>query len=161
MEPLSVRVQYTNSGQAAGMTLGGIAYQGTVTTPVTVSLGYDSLQRVTSDSVAVGNKTLFSQTQTYDNVGNMLQLATTVPTTSGGSLTDNQAYCYDALNRLAWAGNSGTPAGGDHCGSTPGGSTHDQYMRKRTAMMLWIASPRERQEPSPIGIPRMSMRRPI
>ena len=120
-------IQYTNSGQAAGMTVGGLTYQGVATTPVTFRLGYDSLQRVISDQVSVGSATLFNQTQTYDNVGNVLQLSTTVPTTSGGSLTDNQSFCYDALSRLVWAGNSGTPAGGDHCGSTPGGSTTPTY----------------------------------
>ena len=38
---------------------------------------------------------------------------------SGGTQTDNQSFCYDALSRLIWAGNTGTPTGGDHCGNTP------------------------------------------
>ena len=98
-----------------------------MTTPVNVSLGSDRLQRVTSKNVAAGSKTLFSQTQTYDNVGNVLAPSTTVPTITGSSLTEKQSYCYDALSHLVWAGNSGTPTGGDHCGSTPGGSSTPTY----------------------------------
>ena len=66
----------------------------------------------------------WSQQRTFDNAGNILQLSTTLPTVSGGgSKTDNQSFCYDALDRLTWAGNTGTPSGGDHCGLTPTGST--------------------------------------
>ncbi len=85
-------VQYTNAGQLAGMTLGGVVYQGTVTKPVTVNLGYDSLQQWFLTSVTVGSTTLFSQAQTYDNVGNIIQLSTTLPTSSGGSKADNQSF---------------------------------------------------------------------
>ena len=120
-------VRYTNAGQLAGMTIGGVAYQGTVTTPVTMSMGYDGIGRPNSTGVSVNGTTLFNQTQTYDNVGNVLELSTTLPSGSGGSLTDNQSFCYDALDRLTWAGNSGTPAGGDHCGSTPVASTTPTY----------------------------------
>ena len=120
-------VQYSNVGQLTGMTLGGTIYQGTATTPVQINIGYDGIQRPISTSVSVGNTTFFSQEQTYDNVGNVLQLSTTLPSRNGGSLTDNQSFCYDALSRLVWAGNTGTPTGGDHCGSTPGGSTTPGY----------------------------------
>src|SRR5579875_3758512 len=34
-------------------------------------------------------------------------------------VSENEAFCYDALNRLVWAGNTGTPTGGDHCMSLP------------------------------------------
>jgi hypothetical protein len=62
-----------------------------------------------------GCTTIWSQGRTYDNVGIVLQLATTVPTIGGGTQTDNQSFCYDALSRLIWAGNSGTaPAGSTH-----------------------------------------------
>ncbi len=44
--------------------------------------------------------TIWSQGRAYDNVGNVLQLATTVPTTRGGTLTENQSFCYDDLDRL-------------------------------------------------------------
>ncbi len=125
-------VQYTNAGQLAGMTLGGVIYQGAATTPVQLNLGYDGIQRPTSLGVSVGGTSIFSQTQTFDNVDNVLQLSTTLPTSSGGSRTDNQSFCYDALDRLTWAGNSGTPSGGDHCGSTPGGSTTPGYQQSFT-----------------------------
>jgi RHS repeat-associated protein len=46
-----------------------------------------------------------------------------------GSLTDNQSFCYDALDRLVWAGNSGSPSGGDHCGNAPSGSTTPTYQQ--------------------------------
>jgi len=52
-------------------------------------------------------------------VGNVLQLATTVPTTSGGTLSENQSFCYDEQDRLVWAGNSGSQhlPGNGTCGS--------------------------------------------
>jgi len=77
----------------------------------------------------VGSSTIWSQTRTYDNVGNVLQLATTVPIVGGGTQTDNQSFCYDALSRLIWAGNSGTPSGGDHCGNAPSGTTLSTYQQ--------------------------------
>ncbi len=125
------QVSYTNSGQLAGLAIGGTAAKTSVpTTPVfSTTLGYDGIGRpVTSSATLGGASTPFwSLTRTLDNVGNVLELSTTVPTTSGKSLTDNQAFCYDALDRLVWAGNSGTPSGGDHCGSTPGGSSTTNY----------------------------------
>jgi len=36
---------------------------------------------------------------------------------------------YDAVNRLIWAGNSGTPTGGDHCGNAPSGTTLPTYQQ--------------------------------
>ncbi len=89
----------------------------------------DGIQRPQSTSASVGGSTIWSQGRTYDNVGNVLQLATTVPTTGGGTLTENQSYCYDALSRLMWAGNTGTPSGGDHCGNTPTGTTLPTYQQ--------------------------------
>ena len=56
-------------------------------------------------------------------------LTTTLPTIAGGTQTDNQSFCYDSLNRLVWAGNTGTPAGGDHCGSAPSGTTTSGYQQ--------------------------------
>src|SRR6266568_3324546 len=35
----------------------------------------------------------------------------------------------DALSRLVWAGNSGTPSGGDHCGNAPSGTTLSTYQQ--------------------------------
>jgi RHS repeat-associated protein len=65
----------------------------------------------------------FSQSRTYDSIGNVLTLDTVIPAQSGGTLTDNQSYCYDDLSRLVWNGNTGTPSGGDDCGPAPSGTT--------------------------------------
>ncbi len=73
-------------------------------------------------AVSEGSTTLYSQTRTYDNVGNVLGLATTTRSSSGSAVTENEAFCYDALSRLVWAGNTGTPSGGDHCMSAPSAS---------------------------------------
>jgi hypothetical protein len=89
----------------------------------------DGIQRSQSTSAIKGGNTIWSQGRTYDNVGNVLQLATTVPTVGGGTQTDNQSFCYDALSRLIWAGNSGTPTGGDHCGTAPSGTTLSTYQQ--------------------------------
>ncbi len=69
----------------------------------------------TSDSL-----TMFRSARTYDAVGNVTGVNTTL--TTG---TDNQAFCYDALDRLTWAGATGTPS----CGGslTAGTLTSAQY----------------------------------
>ncbi|GCF07609.1 RHS repeat-associated core domain-containing protein [Dictyobacter arantiisoli] len=67
--------------------------------------------------------TIYSENRSYDPVGNVSSTSTTyaaVPgqSSSGGSETQN--YCYDELNHLVWAGNTGTqPAAitGGSCGS--------------------------------------------
>jgi hypothetical protein len=92
-------------------------------------VGYDGIQRPQSTSATEGSSTIWSQARTYDNVGNVLQLATTVPTVGGGTQTDNQSFCYDALSRLIWADNSSTPSGGDHCGNAPSGTTLSTYQQ--------------------------------
>ena len=102
---------------------------GTPTTLFTTSFSYDGIQRPTGISVTEGSTTLFSQMATYDNVGNVLGLSTSVPTQSGGTATENEAFCYDALSRLVWAGNSGTPSGGDHCMSAPSNSGMGSYLQ--------------------------------
>jgi RHS repeat-associated protein len=69
-----------------------------------------------------GSGTLFSQARSYDSVGNVTSLSTTlaaVPgqSNSGGSETEN--FCYNEQDELVWAGNSGTQpgAGTGTCGS--------------------------------------------
>jgi RHS repeat-associated protein len=121
---------YSGSGQLASLALGGSGPKsGTPTLVLTLNFGYDGIQRSQSMSAIKGGTTLWSQARTYDNVGNVLQLATTVPTVGVGTQTDNQSFCYDALSRLVWAGNSGTPSGGDHCGTTPSGTTLSTYQQ--------------------------------
>ena len=67
-----------------------------------------------SGSGATG--TIFSQGRTYDPVGNVTSVSTTlaaVPGQSGSGGSETQNFCYDEENRLVWAGNSGTqPAAG-------------------------------------------------
>ncbi len=95
-------VQYTPAGLFSSLTLGGLTYKGSATTPLKINLGYDNIQRPLSVSAVVSGNTLLNQQRTYDNVGNVENLYTTLPTTGGGSKTDNQSFCYDALNRLVW-----------------------------------------------------------
>ena len=131
-------VQYTLAGLFSSLVLGGLTYKGTATTPLTVNLGTTNPAPL-SVSAVVSGKTLLSEQRTYDNVGNMENLNTTLSSTGGGSKTDNQSFCYDALNRLVWAGNTGTPAGGDHCGSAPGGTTTPPF-NSLSATIRWIGS---------------------
>jgi RHS repeat-associated protein len=123
-------VQYTPVGQLATLSVGGNLYQGAYTSYVDLAYSYDTIQRPASISASVdGGASLFSQTRTYDNVGNVLQANTTVPTITGGSKTDNQSFCYDTLNRVVWSGNGGTATGGDHCGLNPTGTTTATYQQ--------------------------------
>src|SRR5579875_1755397 len=130
-------VSYANNGQVSGMAIGGSGPKASVPTPVfTTATTYDSIQRPLSTSVTEAGQTVWSQTRTYDNVGNVLGLSTVVPTQGGGSMTENEAFCYDALNRLMWAGNSGTPTGGDHCMAPPSGTTLPAYSQSYSSDSL-------------------------
>ncbi|MBA2392723.1 MAG: hypothetical protein H0V70_08245, partial [Ktedonobacteraceae bacterium] len=127
---LSGQINYTNTGQLSGLDIGGNGAKASVPTPVfSTTLGYDGILRPISSSATVtgASAPLWSLTRTLDNVGNVLQTTSTVPTTTGSSVTDTQSFCYDALSRLTWAGNTGTPLGADHCGSPPTGSTTPGY----------------------------------
>jgi len=55
----------------------------------------------------------------YDAASNVIGVATTLATG-----TDTQAFCYDDLNRLTWAGATGTPPCG---GSLTSGSLTSAY----------------------------------
>ena len=91
------------SQQVTGATVGNGVYQW--------SLGYDTNLRVndTKAQKVATSTTLFDQTRSFDAVGNVLSTTTTL-----AAGTDNQVFCYDAVNRLTWAGNNATPA----CGGT-------------------------------------------
>jgi len=79
--------------------------------------GYDANLRTTSASASwqsgSGNSgTAFSQNLTYDAASNLTSLSTTqasVPGQSNSGGSETQVFCYDAQNRLVWAGNTGTP----------------------------------------------------
>jgi RHS repeat-associated core domain len=79
------------------------------------NLNYDSLSNPTEQKVqkVSGGATLFDQTRTYDAVGNVSTVNTTLPTG-----TDNQRYCYDEMNRMTWAGSTGTAP----CGTLTAGT---------------------------------------
>ena len=122
------QVSYANAGQITSMAIGGSAAKASIPTPVLSSTTtYDGIQRPLSTSATVAGQTIWQQSRTYDNVGNILGLSATLPAQGGGTATENEAFCYDALSRLVWAGNSGTPSGGDHCMSAPTGSTLSAY----------------------------------
>lgn len=121
------QVSYTAWGQIAGLALGGSGPKGTTPTNTVFStaMTYDGIQRPLSTSATMNGQTqpFWDQARTYDNLGNVVQLNTSVPASTGGTKQDNQSYCYDDLNRLMWNGNSGTPTGGDNCGAPPSGTT--------------------------------------
>ncbi len=118
------QASYTDWGGLSGLAIGGSGPKNSAPTPLfSASYSYDGIQRLQSSSASENGTTFWNQTRTYDNVGNILQLNTTIPTLSGGTKVDNQSFCYDALDRLVWAGDTGTPTGGDHCGNAPTGTT--------------------------------------
>lgn len=92
--------------------------------------------------------TIFGDSLTYDSIGNVISKTTVqaaVPgqSNSGGSQTQN--FCYDSLNQLTWAGNSGiepTPALDGSCGSatlsnTLGGSSYNVNYAYTNLGQLW------------------------
>lgn len=103
------------AGQMTRASLGNGTYQ--------YSASYDALVRATDLKVTngSGSTTFFEQARGFDGAGNVKSATTTVP-----AGTDNQAFCYDAQNRLTWAGATGTPP----CGTlTPGTLTAAQYQQ--------------------------------
>lgn len=78
-----------------------------------VTLSYDAdlrLTQATDTQPTTGNPiTSYSLGVTYDAVGNVTSLSAALPAAGGQSGgQDNQQFCYDELNRLTWAGDSGT-----------------------------------------------------
>ncbi|GER89989.1 hypothetical protein KDW_41510 [Dictyobacter vulcani] len=127
------QVSYTNAGQVAGLAFGGSAAKSSVPTPVfSTTMGYDGIQRPVSSSASKAGSTFWNQNRTYDNVGNVLGVSTTLPTTTGGTQKDVQSFCYDSVNRLVWSGNTGAPSGEDHCGLAPAGTTLATYQQAYT-----------------------------
>src|SRR5439155_26906412 len=83
--------------QITSATLGNNLYQYSAT--------YDPLTRPTDLKVAAGSTPMFEQSRSFDAAGNVSTANTTLP----NGATDNQAFCYDAQNRLTWAGSTGGP----------------------------------------------------
>jgi len=97
------------NGWKSGVASGNPAWQ------ASVSLGYDGDLRVTdskltrTDTISGLSLPIAEVQPAYDAAGNVSSVTTTlaaVGTTAGGSET--QAFCYDDLDRLTWAGTSGT-----------------------------------------------------
>ncbi|GHO82245.1 hypothetical protein KSZ_02510 [Dictyobacter formicarum] len=109
------QVSYTNGEQLSGIAFGGTGLTTSMPTPTfSTSLSYNGR---------------WSQTRTYDNAGNVINLNTTVPTTTNSTKTDSQSFCYDDLNRLVWSSNAGTSTGGNYCGLAPNGTTVGTYQQ--------------------------------
>ncbi|GER88987.1 hypothetical protein KDW_31490 [Dictyobacter vulcani] len=124
------QMSYTDSGLVSGMAFGGSgAKAGTPTAVFSTAMSYDGIQRPQTTSATRAGGTFWSQMRGYDNVGNVTSVNTTLSTTGNVLQTDSQSFCYDDLNRLVWAGNSGTPTGGDHCGNAPSGTTIGTYQQ--------------------------------
>ncbi|HEU5347387.1 MAG TPA: RHS repeat-associated core domain-containing protein [Ktedonobacterales bacterium] len=85
------------AGRITGANLGNSTYS--------YSASYANALRLSQMSVtntSLGT-TLFATGRYYDQVNNVVTVGTTVP---GG--WENQVFCYDDLNRLTWAGSTGT-----------------------------------------------------
>jgi RHS repeat-associated protein len=101
------------SGQPDSYVVGGT---GTCSQPngsiVCVSLTYDNDLRLTHETFTHPSGTTityYDMLRTFDAAGNVTSISSAMP--NAGGVTggqDNQQFCYDDLNRLTWAGNSGT-----------------------------------------------------
>src|ERR1051326_6020218 len=85
-------------GELTGASLGNSTYNYAAT--------YDLLDRATDPKVTRSSdgSSRFEEQRTFDGAGNVTTETSTLP---GG--TDDQAFCYDEQDRLAWAGSVGTP----------------------------------------------------
>jgi RHS repeat-associated protein len=92
-------VGYSGVGGAASKPTSATLNGGTYT----YTAAFDNALRLTTLTIQQGSTTRFNSTRTYDNVGNVATVATTLQ-----AGTDNQKFCYDDLNRLTWAGSTGT-----------------------------------------------------
>jgi len=102
---LLTNITYTGNAGAAGHPTGASVGNGTYTDAAT----YDADLRLTSETLtntSLGT-TLYQSVRGYDAVSNVTSVDTTLATG-----TDNQVFCYDALNRLVWAGSTGAPSCG-------------------------------------------------
>ena len=93
---------YSGAGGAAGHPTSASVAGGTYS----YSADYDANTRLTSLSLTTSSSgnLVFRSQRGYDAGSNV----TAVNTTLAAGI-DNQVYCYDAQNRLTWAGSSGTP----------------------------------------------------
>ena len=85
------------SSNAASLSNGAISF----------TASYDNDLRPTLTKLSVSGTTKYQSQTSYDAASNVVGVSTTLQ-----AGTDNQAFCYDARNRLTWAGSSGTPSCG-------------------------------------------------
>ncbi len=116
--PLASNLAYSGLAGAAGkitaMSFGNGA---------NYAASYDTGMRLTSASLTQTstNALVYSTQPTYDAASNVTSVQTSI-----ASATDTQQFCYDSLDRLTWAGATGTPP----CASlTPGTLTAAQYQQ--------------------------------
>jgi RHS repeat-associated protein len=93
-------ISYSGTSGAAGLPSSATIANGTDSW----SSSYNAALRLTDLHLQQGSTVLFDQSRYYDAVGNTLTTLTTLP-----AGTDHQAFCYDDLDRLTWAGAEGTP----------------------------------------------------
>jgi RHS repeat-associated protein len=129
-------IGYSGAGGAAGHATSASVAGGTYT----FGASYDADVRLSSLSVSNTNTSalLFQSQRGYDAASNVTAVNTTL-----AAGTDNQAFCYDELNRLTWAGASGTP----NCGTslTPGSLSAASYTQLFTYDTL------DRLQSGPLG----------
>lgn len=113
---LVTNITYNGIGGAASMPTGASVAGGAYT----FAASYDNDLRPLTSSMTHSGTTVFASSRGYDPVGDVTSVNTTL-----AAGTDNQAFCYDDLGRLIWAGSTGTPS----CGAslTPGNLTAAQY----------------------------------
>ena len=114
----------TPAGGSATTLLDSIAYSGAggaAGHPTSASIGngvysfsadYDANTRLTSLSLTnvSSGSLVFRSQRGYDTGSNVTAVNTTL-----AAGTDNQGFCYDAQNRLTWAGSSGKGSGMGTC----------------------------------------------
>jgi RHS repeat-associated protein len=115
---------YNALGQLASLGVGG-----TPASPLySEAFGFDGDLRLNSEQATLtgAGSAFYTLGLGYDAGGNVTSASTTLPaagTKAGGS--EQQSFCYDAFNRLVWAGTSGTPTGTSDgtCGPVPSSDT--------------------------------------
>lgn len=146
-------VSYEGHGLLSGWQSGTAIPSGSSTTyQAGLGLSYDGELRLSGSTFSLTNvsasttSTISSVQPSYDAEGNVTQVMTTLPTvgsTAGGNET--QAFCYDDLDRLIWAGTQGTGScgrSGSEGITSNGGAgytasyTYDNLGRIRSASVL-------------------------
>jgi YD repeat-containing protein len=115
---------YTDIGGAAGLP-NSLSLGNGANGVYTYTASYNALLQPTDTKLArvSDSAVLFEQQPTFDPVGNVASVGTTLP-----AGTDHQAFCYDEQDRLTWASSaSGTiPCGGTNTAGTLSAASYTQ-----------------------------------